>query len=79
MSTTTEVVQLPQAQIKEAAEALTASSHKLAEEIYRQASAASSAESTAGAGDATDTSSSSPGGAEGDVIDAEVVDAGGNK
>jgi molecular chaperone DnaK len=66
-------------QIKKAAEVLTASSHKLAEQIYRQASAASSAEGNAGAGDATDNSSSSPGGAEGDVIDAEVVDGGGSK
>jgi molecular chaperone DnaK len=66
-------------QIQKAAEVLTASSHKLAEEIYRQASAASNPGGTAGPGDGSENSSTSPGGAEGDVIDAEVVDAEGNK
>jgi len=66
-------------QIKKAAEALTTSSHKLAEQIYRQASADNAAEGGAAQGDGTDAASSSTDGAEGEVIDAEVVDAGGDK
>jgi molecular chaperone DnaK len=60
-----------QARLESAAEALTRASHKLAEELYRQASAAG--EPAAGAAPG---SGKGDGGDGGDVVDAEVVDDG---
>ncbi len=57
-----------QARLESAAEALTKASHKLAEELYRQASAAGEPAASAAPGGKGD------GGDGGDVVDAEVVD-----